>query len=549
MATTPFRPAAEAGARPGGVTPQDDPVIWQSAGTLAGRIRSGELSAQSVVEACIRRIEAVNPELNAVIFPLFAQARQAAEQADAALRRGDPLGPLHGVPITIKEQFLVQGTPTTMGYVREAGHRAAADGPLVARLRAAGAIILGKTNVPQSLMSADSSANPLYGRTNNPWDLGRGPGGSSGGEAAIIAAGGSPLGLGGDYGGSLRVPAHSCGIHTLRPTTGRLTNYDTRVELLDFVAGVEAIMPQVGPLARSVEDLALAMGVLAAPGQERHDPSSAPVPWPDPAAVDLRRLRVAVYTDDGNFPAAPALRRAVREAADALSALGAQVVAWQPPDVPHAMQLFFGVATAGGIAAWRRSLQDEKPISDLAPMLQAIAMPPLGRRALAAMLRARGQARTARIISSIGDGSARSYFALTQAVTAYRTRFLAALEAGGLDAIICPPLATPAVPHAQSGQLGDYASYAQLYNVLGMPAGVVAATRVRPAEESDRPPSKDAVEQAARIVEQGSAGLPVGVQVVARHWREDVALAVMAALERAFSARPDYPARPPRYVV
>lgn len=528
-------------------TAPDESILWQSASALAGRIRAGDLSVREVAEAHIRRIEAVNPQLNAVVVPLYDQARQAADQADAAQRRGEPLGALHGVPITIKEQFLVQGTPTTMGYVREARHRAEADGPLVARLRAAGAIILGKTNVPQSLMSTDSSANPLYGRTNNPWDLGRGPGGSSGGEAAIIAAGGSPLGLGGDWGGSLRVPAHSCGIHTLRPTTGRLTNYDTRVELLDFVAGVETILPQPGPLARSIDDLVLAMRVLAAPGQERLDPSIAPVPWRDPSAVDLRQLRVAVYTDDGHFRAAPALRRAVSEAADALREQGVQVVAWQPPDVARAMQLFFGVATSGGIAAWRRSLQNEKPIADIAQMLQAISMPSLGRRALSALLRARGQLHTSRIVGSVSDGSAQSYFELTQGVRAYRMRFLAALEAEGIDAIICPPLATPAVPHAQSGNLGDYASYAQLYNVLGMPAGVVAATRVRSDEESDRPASEDAVEQAARAAEQGSAGMPVGVQVVARYWREDVALAIMGALEQAFSLRPDYPARPPHH--
>ncbi|GIV89781.1 MAG: hypothetical protein KatS3mg055_2299 [Chloroflexus sp.] len=118
-----------------------------------------------------RRIEAVNPQLNAVVFPLFEQARQAADAADSARRRGEPLGPLHGVPITIKEQFLVQGTPTTMGYVREAGHRTAADGPLVARLRSAGAIILGKTNVPQALVSTECSANRLYGRSNNPYHV------------------------------------------------------------------------------------------------------------------------------------------------------------------------------------------------------------------------------------------------------------------------------------------------------------------------------------------------------------------------------------------
>lgn len=525
-------------------TQPDDGIIWQTASTLARRIRAGELTARAVVDAHIRRIEAVNPQLNAVVFPLFDQARRAADQADMAQRRGDSLGPLHGVPITIKEQFLVQGTPTTMGYVREAGHRAAADGPLVARLRAAGAIILGKTNVPQALVSTECSANRLYGRSNNPWNLDRAPGGSSGGEAAIIAAGGSALGLGGDFGGSLRVPAHSCGIQTLRPTNGRLTNQDTRGELLHFAAGLETIIPQNGPLARSVEDLVLAMSVLVAPGQEQFDPSVPPVPWRDPSTVDLRRLRVAVYEDDGYFPASPALRRAVREAADVLQGLGAQVVAWQPPEVSRAMQLFFGLISAAGVEAWRRSLQGEQPLPDIAQMLQVSAMPAFARRGLAALMRASGQNRTAQIISSLSDGSALNYFELTQAVNDYRRRFLAALDAAGCDAIICPPLATPAVPHAMGGKLGDYVSYARIYNVLGLPAGVVAATRVRGDEESDRPASKDAIEQAARKVEQGSAGLPVGVQVVARHWREDVALALMAALEAAFSTRPDYPARP-----
>lgn len=235
-------------------------LLTLGAWDIAQRIKAGDLSAREVVEEHIRRIEDVNPRLNAVVVPLFDRALGEAAAADAACARGEPLGPLHGVPITIKEQFLVAGTPTTAGLPSRVGHRAMSDGPLVGRLREAGAIVLGKTNVSQ-LMIYHESDNPVYGRTNNPWSLERAPGGSSGGEAAIIAAGGSTLGLGSDFGGSIRVPAHFCGLHGLRPTAGRLTNLDTPVE---FFTGQEAIMPQTGPMARTVEDLALAMKVLTA---------------------------------------------------------------------------------------------------------------------------------------------------------------------------------------------------------------------------------------------------------------------------------------------
>ncbi len=205
-----------------------------------------------------------------MVVSLFDRALDEADAADAARSRGEPLGPLHGVPVTIKEQFLVADTPTTVGLPSRASHRAAGDGPLVRRLRQAGAIVLGKTNVSQMLIYHESD-NPVYGRTNNPWDPERTPGGSSGGEAAIVAAGGSPLGLGGDFGGSIRVPAHFSGVHGLRPTAGRLTVLDTPGGI--FPAGQEAIIPQPGPMARTVEDLALAMQVLAAPGPGATDPA------------------------------------------------------------------------------------------------------------------------------------------------------------------------------------------------------------------------------------------------------------------------------------
>src|SRR5262249_49918030 len=196
---------------------------------------------------------------------LYDQARAEARAADEQHARGEPLGPLHGVPITIKEQFMLKDTPSTWGLPSQANWRAEADGPLVARLREAGGIVLGKTNIPQ-LLYYNEADNPVYGRCNNPWDPERTPGGSSGGEAAIVSAGGSALGIGGDLGGSLRVPAHFCGICTLKPTSLRLTNLDNPPHL--GAHGQEAIINQDGVLARSVADLALGMRILAAPGQE-----------------------------------------------------------------------------------------------------------------------------------------------------------------------------------------------------------------------------------------------------------------------------------------
>ncbi|HEY4440937.1 MAG TPA: amidase family protein, partial [Candidatus Elarobacter sp.] len=291
----------------------DESLVRLTASELAAGIRERRWSAIDVVDAHVARIEAVDGALNAVVVRRFDAAREEARRADAAVGSGEPLGPLHGVPITIKEQFTVAGMPATLGVpgARDDDH----DGPLVARLRAAGAIVLGKTNVPQLLIYNESD-NPVYGRTNNPWNLDRSSGGSSGGEAAIIAACGSPLGLGSDIGGSLRCPAHACGIAALKPTSWRLTNEDAREP--GYAEGQIAIVSQPGPMARSVADLALAMTILAAPGQERFDPATPPVPWPDPGTVDVRGLRIGMYDDDGAFPAAPAVKRAVAAAAHAL---------------------------------------------------------------------------------------------------------------------------------------------------------------------------------------------------------------------------------------
>src|SRR5262245_40530079 len=513
---------------------QDGAILTSlSASELARRITAGYLSSQEVVEAHIRRIEAVNPRLNAVVVPLFEQARAEASRADRLREQGTLLGPLHGVPITLKEQFMVSGTPTTVGLLSYKSKVMGQEGPLVRRLRQAGAIVLGKTNVSQLLLSLSGSCeNPVYGRTNNPWDLARAPGGSSGGEAAIIAAGGSSLGLGGDHGGSIRIPAHFCGLYSLLPTARRLTNLDTAPYA--EVAGQEATIAQPCPIARSAQDLSLAMSILAAPGLNDLDPSVPPVPWPDPATVSLTGLRIGMYTDNGVFSVAPAVRRAVEEAAQILRTRGAVVEPWNPPDVAEAVRLYVGLIGADGFATYRRFLKGNPSDRRIRFSIGMTSLPGAVRAPLVALFRQCGQARMASSLRSVrGALSVDQYWRLVDESNQYRHRFLATRGAERFDALLCPPYALPAPIHGSSSTLNvtNVGSYAILANLLGLPAGVAPVTRVRSGEESERSVGHESVERAARAVEMGSAGLPVGVQVVARPWREDVVLALMEALE------------------
>src|SRR4051812_43085976 len=511
------------------------PVGIDGAEALARRMAAGELSAREVVAAHIDRIRVVNPGLNAVVVPLFEQAMAQAAASDERRRRSESLGPLEGVPVTVKESYDVAGTPTTAGVVARAGRVAAADSEIVRRRREAGAVIVGKTNVSQLLLYNEAD-NPVYGRTATPWAEDRASGGSSGGEAAIIAAGGSALGMGSDIGGSVREPAHSCGICALKPTTGRLP---LEGEADGWLFGeLGDLLAQPGPLARTVGDLALAFRVLARPRNDGIDVARGPT------AIGVRGLRIAMYVDDGFFPAAPALRRATREAAAALAAAGAVVDEFAPPDVTSAMRIFLGLLSADGgdrlVQVLERSRQDRR----VSGLLQVARMPSVVRPALANTVAFLGQRRlsgTMRSIQRIRDDR-RS--ALLEEREQYRARFIEALDRSRFDAIVCPPHALPALRHGASYFLATAASYAMLFNVVGLPAGVVGATRVRPGEESDRAPSRDIVERAAAKVEAGSAGLPVGVQVAGRPFFEDVVLTVMEALEQHFRAGPDYPTLP-----
>jgi amidase len=300
------------------------------AADLAAAIRAGDVSSRDAVESLLARIDQVNPRINAIASVLADEARAAADAADAALARGDAVGALHGVPVTVKVNVDVAGSPTTSGMIAFAEDRPAADAPIVARLRGAGAIPFARTNMPD-LGLRWHTASALHGVTVNPWDPTRTPGGSSGGEAAALATGMSPLGVGNDVGGSLRWPSQCCGTAALRPTLGRLPHFASTLPVEAPIAFTMFMTD--GPMARHVRDLRLAFAVMS--GESPSDPWSVS---PAPLAVG-RRLRVAV-TDEARFDGVTSVAAGVRRAADVLREAGCHVEDAEPPAVAEAHELW-----------------------------------------------------------------------------------------------------------------------------------------------------------------------------------------------------------------
>lgn len=452
-----------------------DELVYTSATSLAQAIRDKRVSSQEVVEAYIHRIEAVNPQLNAVVQLTADTALTQARQADVALARGEIKGPLHGVPITIKDSFDTEGVISTAGTKGRASYVPQQDATAVARMRAAGAILLGKTNLPELSLAYESN-NLIYGRTNNPYDLSRTPGGSSGGESAIIAAGGSPLGLGTDGFGSIRLPAHFCGIAGLKPTSGRIPF----TGLLPSAFGASARLRHVGPMARYVEDLILTLPILA--GVDWRDPATIPMPLDDPRKVELKSLRVAFYTDNGIMTPTPETTGIVRTAVHALADAGTVVEEARPASIEQSYEIFRNLFAADGGAGVQRLLQ-MAGTTDIHPFVQQFG----------------------EILHPYAMTSA-EFSGLLVRWDMFRSTLLSFLEK--YDVIICPVCATPAWPHSSTITEEQFfaGSYSITYNLTGWP-GVA----VRGGTSSER--------------------LPIGVQVVARPWREDVALAVAQHLE------------------
>jgi Asp-tRNA(Asn)/Glu-tRNA(Gln) amidotransferase A subunit family amidase len=456
-------------------------LSFLSAVSMAEQIRQKKLSPIELVEAHLARIEKLNPKLNAFVQVDAEGARRQARAAEDAVARNERMGPLHGVPVSIKSSIEVKGMRCEAGSKLRAGFVAAQDAPLVSRLRKAGAIILGNTNTPELLMAWETD-NLLHGRTNNPWDLSRTPGGSSGGEAAAIAAGCSAGGVGSDGGGSIRVPAHFSGICGLKPTPGRIPatgHFPTSV-------GPFALLGVVGPMARTVADLKLLFEVMQGP--DDGDPSAAPVPVRWPGRDDLKKLRIGYFEDDGRTPVTPETRAAVRTAAEALKCAGFEVEPFRPEGLEPARQLwwqFFGIA--GGMLLGPMTKGRE---SDLSPILKQFSS------------------------WVAAEPSHTGQTLLDTWILRDVVRMQVFSQMREYPILLCPVASIPAFRHGErtwniEGQTVQYLdawSYTEWFNLPVSPAAAVP-------------------------VGSSNEGLPIGVQIVARPWQEELVLAVAAELE------------------
>jgi fatty acid amide hydrolase len=514
-------------------------ALWQlSATALSTLLARREISAAEALTAHIVRIGDVDGRIRAFTEVMAESASAEAAHSDARRRRGESLGPLDGVPVSVKECFDMAGRATTLGLSSRLGYPAAEDAAIVALLRNSGAVILGRTNLSQTLLYYEAR-NPLFGQTANPWSAAHTPGGSSGGEAAAIAAGMSPLGIGTDLGGSVRVPCHFCGICGIKPSLDRLPMRGYRTVL----AGQEVVRGMGGPMARTVEDLAFFFGAMDPARMSRSDPRVPPLPWQDPAEVLLTRQRVGVYTGDGVLAPSGAVARAVGRAARALESQGCTVLPFEPPAVEEVVSAYLGALSADGGATTLTALSGG-PVDPVLEPLRLLARLPSAVRHLAGRgARLAGQRNTARMLDAMGAKSVARLWELTAILRSCRDRFLQEMDRSLIDLLVCPAFATPAFGHGGSKNFTLAATYSIMFNALQMPAGVVPVTRVR-ADEARRDASRDAVERHAAEVDARSIGLPVGVQIVGRPWMDHVVLAAMRAVEREVTLDDDFPRTP-----
>jgi fatty acid amide hydrolase len=513
-------------------------IVDFDATELCARLASGEVSSVEAVRALLDRADAVDGRVRALVHRFDERALAEAKQADEARQRGELRGPLHGLPITIKESIATDGLAVTLGVKARRGRPASGDAVVVRLLREAGAIVVGKTNVSQLLLFHESD-NPLWGRTANPWDLGRVPGGSSGGEAAAIAAGLSFAGVGTDIGGSIRVPAAFTGTAGLKPTVDRWSNLGCFTALM----GQEVVRGQCGPMARSARDLALLFRAIDGPAHARLDPAVPPMETADPASIRLDGLRVGVFTDDGYLPAAASLARTTTTAAEALRDAGAEVVPFSPPLQREILDTYFAALSSDGGATIDAQLAGDEVVPQLAQLRKIAGMHPALRRAAAAVMKARRETRVARLLEIVHEKSVQEYWQLTARRSELKRRVFETWQSRGIDLVVCPAHATPALRHQDSGDFSLGGATSMRYNFLNFPAGVVAVGRVKQSE-ARRAGARDRLEKKAAAVEEGSAGLPLGVQVVAAPYREDRVLAALIAIEARVRDRDDFPRTP-----
>ena len=461
-------------------------------------LRPSRFPPARLLDAAITRIDAVDPKINAVVVRDFDRARAAADAADAALKRGERR-PLLGLPMTVKEQFNVAGLTTTWGFPRFRNWRPDTDALAVQRLKAAGAIIIGKTNVPTGLTDWQSS-NEVYGTTNNPWDFSRTPGGSSGGAAAALAAGFVSLELGSDIGGSLRAPAHFCGVFSHKPSLDLVPQRGSGPPETPAIP-VRGDMAVAGPMARSAADLALELSVLAGP-DELSDGIAYKLVLPAPRHDRLAEFRVLVISEHPLCPTAASVRAALERLTDGLARLGCTVKRTSPnmPDLARTTRNYNEVLLA--------ALGTDLPAATRAQVeAAASALSPDDQSLTAARLRGLTMSHAAWVHTSRIRGGLRARWqALFQEV----------------DVILCPPMPTTAFPHDHSPQptrqldvdgkkipYDDQLAWPAIATLCGLPATVAP-------------------------IGHDEHGLPIGVQIIGGYLEDRTTIAFAGLIEREF---------------
>ncbi len=456
-----------------------DSLTQLTALQLAELIRQREVSPIEIVSEHLKRIERLNPALNAFIEVRSEACMEEARHAEAAAMGGEETGPLHGVPVSIKSSIAVAGLKQEAGSRTRAGLIAQEDAPLVRRLKAAGAIVLGTTNTPEMLM-AYHTENPLYGRTNSPWDLERTPGGSSGGEAAAIASGMSAGGVGSDGGGSVRVPAHFSGICGLKPTPGRIPATGHFPESL----GPFSLLGVVGPMTRTIADLEVFFRVMA--GFDSGDTLAAPVRTRDIPSAEIRKTRIGYFAEHPSCPVTPETKKAVQTAVDALRQQGFEVVPYQPEMLDKALEYWWTLFVRLG-GELILPIFEGREHETSAIMQYARTVSPPSKQDLLNAWFGRDELRL-KLFREMAD----------------------------IPVFLCPVSAVPAFRHGErqwsiNGKSVDYLQammYTQWFNLLGNPALAVP-------------------------VGASPEGLPIGVQVVGLPYGEELILKIAAAIESA----------------
>ncbi|NXA31428.1 FAAH1 hydrolase, partial [Eudromia elegans] len=503
---------------------QSDDILSLPLVELARRLQEGSLAPATVLYTYIEKALEVSQQTNCLRHFI-----PECEELLQEIQRRKEKGLLYGVPISIKDHIGHKGHLSTCGLVQFLNAPVQEDSVLVKVLKRQGAIPFALTNVPQSLFSYDCS-NAIFGQTLSPLNHEKSPGGSSGGEGALIAGGGSILGIGSDVGGSIRLPSSFCGLCGLKPTSDRLSVWYTCLLKVHVGSPPPPPVPcALGPMARDVDSLALCMKALLCEEMFRLDPTVPPIPFNEEVYLSSAALRIGYYDTDGYFPLPPCVRRAVRETRDALRAAGHELVPFTPPRVHYVMtELFLKAFFADGGRAFLDLFTGNIVDPGLKTQVNCYKIPTLGKKLLALILKPL-------VITMISIcRSVNNMWKHQHQIMAYRTEFIATWRNLGLDVVLCPVLG-PAFTLGYPGRLLTAISSTMLYNVLNFPAGVVPVSRVTEADEEElnlyRGYSDDPWDRTLKQAVRGGVGLPVAVQCVALPWQEELCLRFMKEVE------------------